>query len=57
MVISLRIGVVTGSSSRIIAKPGQSMAFRQGQLYRDDRPVDASYAKNRKIKDFQFAQF
>ena len=44
-------------TSRIIAKPGQSMAFRQGQLYRDDRPVDASYAKNRKIKDFSLRNF
>ncbi|WP_256069766.1 signal peptidase I, partial [Staphylococcus aureus] len=44
-------------TSRIIAKPGQSMAFRQGQLYRDDRPVDASYAKNRKIKDFSLSNF
>ncbi len=44
-------------TSRIIAKPGQSMAFCQGQLYRDDRPVDASYAKNRKIKDFSLRNF
>ena len=44
-------------TSRIIAKPGQSMAFRQGQLYRDDRPVDASYTKNRKIKDFSLRNF
>ncbi len=33
------------------------MAFCQGQLYRDDRPVDASYAKNRKIKDFSLRNF
>ncbi len=38
-IITYRRG--NGDTSRIIAKPGQSMAFRQGQLYRDDRPVDA----------------
>ncbi|EHJ06680.1 signal peptidase I [Staphylococcus simiae] len=39
-------------TSRIIAKPGESMAIRHGQIYRDDRPVSAQYAINRNIKDF-----
>lgn len=32
--------------SRIIGKPGQSIAYKDGKLYRDDRPVDEPYASN-----------
>jgi len=32
---------------RIIGKPGQSIAFKQGQLYRDDRQVEESYTDTR----------
>ncbi len=58
MVISLHIGVVTryilvGLLPNLV----NQWRFRQGQLYRDDRPVDASYAKNRKIKDFSLRNF
>lgn len=43
--------------SRIVAKPGESMEMRNGQLYRDDRPVNDSYAKNRDMKDFDLRDF
>ncbi|MFQ3726571.1 signal peptidase I [Staphylococcus equorum] len=32
--------------SRIIGKPGQSIAYKNGTLYRDDRAVDELYASN-----------
>lgn len=32
--------------SRIIGKPGQSIAYKNGTLYRDDRAVDEPYASN-----------
>lgn len=44
--------------SRIIGKPGQSISFKNGSLYRDDRKVNEPYTKNsinnlslRNIKD------
>ena len=43
-------------TSRIIAKPGQSMAFRQGQLYRmTDRLTHL--CQEQKIKDFSLRNF
>lgn len=38
--------------SRVIGKPGESIEVRNGKLYRDDRQVDKSYAKNRDINNF-----
>lgn len=32
--------------SRIIGKPGQSISFKNGSLYRDDRKVNEPYTKN-----------
>ena len=37
--------------SRIIGLPGESIEVKEGQLYRDDREVNASYAKHIK-QDF-----
>ncbi|MCJ1662535.1 signal peptidase I [Staphylococcus sp. NRL 18/288] len=37
--------------SRIIGKAGESIEVRDGKLYRDDRQVNKSYAKNRDIKN------
>lgn len=38
--------------SRIVGMAGESVEVKQGQLYRDDRQIKASYAKNIKT-DFQ----
>ncbi|MGU3344189.1 signal peptidase I [Staphylococcus succinus] len=35
--------------SRIIGKPGQSIAYKNGTLYRDDRQVDEPYVNNESI--------